>query len=66
MKPELKLINRRTKKIGYLVSFKGNKKYIVVSEDYKPLGTYTSLFDVARLWEDYSEYLTYGENNNAS
>lgn len=64
MKLELKLINKRSKKIGYLISFRGSRKYIIEGEkDYKVLGIYGTLSDVLKYWEDYDDYLIYGENH---
>lgn len=51
----MKLRNKRTGEIGYLVVGKGCDYYLVTNDDWNACGKYNSLTELNEEWEDYKE-----------
>lgn len=55
----MKLWNKKTGEIGYLIPSKDIDKFIVRNEDWHSSGEYTSLAELTAEWEDYEERKEY-------
>ena len=49
----MKLRNKKSGDIGFLLASKYLGRYEIVNDDYKPLATYDSISKVIEEWEDY-------------
>lgn len=51
----MKLRNKKTGEIGYLIVGKGNDHYVVTNDEWEDCGKYNSLTELTEDWEDYEE-----------
>lgn len=51
----MKLRNKKTGEIGYLIVGKGSDHYIVTNDEWESCGNYGSLAELTEEWEDYEE-----------
>lgn len=51
----MKLRNKKTGEIGYLVAGVGNPHYVVTNNEWDSCGKYNSLTELSEEWEDYEE-----------
>lgn len=51
----MKLVNRKTGEIGYLITGRGSEHYVVANDEWRTCGEYASLAELSSEWEDMPE-----------